>query len=90
MQLKRYEIVGSIPVSKNLAKNEIILRDEYISSFLKQSINSEPMPAVTEMNFVWEPASKALVSVWNLNVDEKEALDKAVEVIKAQIKTQAK
>uniref|UniRef100_C5D6S6 Maltodextrin-binding protein n=1 Tax=Geobacillus sp. (strain WCH70) TaxID=471223 RepID=C5D6S6_GEOSW len=88
MLLKRFEMTGQLPPVQSLLDNETIKNDEIASAFLEQAKYAVPMPNIPQMPMVWEPMASALTTIWNDGKDPKEALDAAVDQIKAGIATQ--
>ncbi|ASS68662.1 MULTISPECIES: maltose ABC transporter substrate-binding protein [unclassified Paenibacillus] len=77
--------VGSIPTNKEAQADPQITGDEYVSGFMEQFKNSQPMPNIPEMNNVWSPMEAAFTTVWNDNKDPKAALDNAKKQIEELI-----
>lgn len=88
MQKKFYEIAGMIPVHKNLLEDPDIKGDEIISVFMEQAKYSVPMPNIPQMQLVWSPMGSALSTIWDGQMEVKEALNAAVEQLKSAIASQ--
>lgn len=89
MMLKNYELNGVLPAAKGLENEEAIKNDEIISGFVKQAVNTQPMPNIPEMQFFWQNATPVLETVWN-GGDIKKALDKAAADMKTNIEASKK
>ncbi|MNE29187.1 Cyclodextrin-binding protein precursor [compost metagenome] len=87
-QLKNYEMTGSIPANIEAGEAPDIKSDPITAGFFEQFQHSVAMPAVTEINAVWEPLKAAFVSLWNdpsLNV--KEIMDQTVKTIQSDLQS---
>jgi arabinogalactan oligomer / maltooligosaccharide transport system substrate-binding protein len=85
-QIKNYEMTGAIPANTEAGEDPRIKEDPYVSGFFAQFGQSMPMPAIGEMNAVWDPLKAAFTTVWDdPNADVKETLDTLVETIKTSI-----
>lgn len=90
MLLKRFDLTGELPPSKDMLENEKIKSDELKLPFLEQAQYAEPMPNIPEMQSVWGGMEVALAAIWNEDAEPKEALDIGVNQIKDAIATQSK
>lgn len=88
MLLKRYEMTKQIPPVTKLAEKKEILTNGFVAPILEQAKHSTPMPFVPEMSLFWDPLSAALKDIYLGTATPKDALDKAVKVIKEQINSQ--
>lgn len=88
MLMKRYEMTKQIPPVKKLTEREEIANNSLVAPILEQSKHSTPMPSIPQMGLVWEPLSAALNDSYLGKATPKEALDKAVKIIKEQIASQ--
>lgn len=84
-QLLLFEKIGGVPTNKEAQNDPLIKDDPYISGFVEQSKNSQPMPAIPEMEAVWGPVGAALGDIWNQGKDPKSSMDNAVNQIKDAI-----
>ncbi|PZD94761.1 maltose ABC transporter substrate-binding protein [Paenibacillus sambharensis] len=83
-QLKNYEQTGAIPAHKEAGEDPMIKNDPIISGFFEQFKHSVPMPALSEINAVWDPLRAAFMTIWdNPSADVKQTLDQTVATIKA-------
>ncbi len=88
MLKKRFEITKQIPPLKKINELKEISENEYVSPILEQAMDSTPMPSIIEMGLFWDPFSSALNDVYLEKAQPKEALDKAVKIVKDQIDSQ--
>lgn len=88
MLLKRYEMTKQIPPVKKLAENSAIINNEFVAPILEQAKYSTPMPSIPEMALFWEPLSAALNDIYLGKSTPKDALDRAVKIIKEQVNSQ--
>ncbi|MGL5230086.1 MAG: maltose ABC transporter substrate-binding protein [Cetobacterium sp.] len=88
MLKKRYEMTKQIPPTKAITELKELSENEYVNPILEQAMHSTPMPSISEMGLFWDPLSSALNDVYLEKNTPKEALDKAVKVIKDQISLQ--
>ncbi|MGL5989572.1 sugar ABC transporter substrate-binding protein [Cetobacterium sp.] len=88
MLKKRYEMTKQIPPTKSITQLKEISSNEFVNPILEQAMTSTPMPSISEMGLFWDPLSSALNDVYLEKAEPKEALDKAVKVIKDQISLQ--
>jgi len=86
--LKRFEMTGQIPPVKSLMDKPEIKDDPIVAGFMAQAQYSTPMPSIPQMSLVWEPLGAAFSAIWDGKMEPKEALDKAVQIIKDAIATQ--
>lgn len=85
-QLKNYEMTGAIPANIEAGEDQAIKNDPIISGFFEQFQNSIPMPAVSEINSVWEPLKAVFIAAWDdTSKDVKQLLDQTVTTIKSDI-----
>jgi len=82
---ERYEITKEVPAVESLANDPIVTESETAEAVAEQSMHSELMPSIPEMNSVWEPADSALQTLATGKATPEEALEQAVDTIKGQI-----
>lgn len=81
----RYEITKEVPAIESLADDPVVTESEVAEAVAEQSMYSELMPGIPEMNSVWDPADAALETLATGKSQPEEALEQAVETIKGQI-----
>src|SRR5699024_12858465 len=81
----RYEKTKEVPAVASLADDPAITENEAAEAVAEQSMYSEIMPGIPEMNSVWDPADAALETLATGKSSPEEALEQAVETIKGQI-----
>lgn len=88
MLLKRYEMTNSLPPVPELMKKISESANDATKSFIAQGNNSDAMPAIPEMGYLWSPMANAITAVWVNNEPAKSALDHAREIIDEQMQLQ--
>ncbi|MGN1281919.1 MAG: extracellular solute-binding protein [Succinivibrio sp.] len=78
----RYFANAELPPINSLLNDSFIAHDDLANCILGEIKNSSPMPSVAKMKRVWEYMDIALYDVLNDRVDEKVALNNAVNAIK--------
>lgn len=87
-QLKNYEMTGAIPASIDAGEAPEITGDPITAGFFEQFQSSVAMPAVSEINAVWEPLKAAFVSLWNdPKLDVKQTMDQTVKTIQSDLES---
>jgi len=77
---------GNIPVLTNILSDPSVKDDKELAGWLSQLEESDPLPSINEMNFVWGPASSAFQSVVRGSDTPENALKAAQEAILKAIK----
>lgn len=87
-QLKNYKMTGAIPASIEAGESQEIKNDPITLGFFEQFQHSVPMPAISEINAVWEPLKAAFVSLWNdPGLDVKQTMDQTVKTIQSDLES---
>lgn len=72
---------GNIPVVGDILNDPAVKGDEELSGWLSQLEESDPLPSINEMNFVWGPATSAFQSVVRGSDTPENSLKAAQEAI---------
>lgn len=72
---------GNIPVYKDAISNADLAANEELAGWMSQLEESDPLPSINEMNFVWGPATTAFQTVVQGKATPAEALKAAQEQI---------
>ncbi|WP_025709393.1 sugar ABC transporter substrate-binding protein [Paenibacillus graminis] len=87
-QLKNYKMTGAIPANIEAGESQEIKNDPITLGFFEQFQHSVPMPAISEVNAVWEPLKAAFVSLWNdPSLDVKQTMDQTVKTIQSDLES---
>lgn len=81
----RFEITKEVPAVESLVDDPVVVEDEVAQAVAEQSLFSELIPGIPEMNSVWTPADTALQTLATGKAEPKDALEQAVKTIKGQI-----
>jgi len=73
-------------VLTNILSDPSVKDDKELAGWLSQLEESDPLPSINEMNFVWGPASSAFQSVVRGSDTPENALKAAQEAILKAIK----
>lgn len=79
--LIRYNTTAEVPPILSVLENPLIVNDDFASAVSSQVENADPMPYAPEMQYVWDPTSKAISESILDNKDPKQALDEAEDSI---------
>lgn len=82
---KRFEMAKSIPPFRTLMKKIVKSADEATKAIIEQGFNSDAMPSIPEMGYLWSPMASAITAMWVNDQSPKEALDNAKAIIEEQI-----
>ncbi len=80
-----YDVDTQIPASTAGQNYDYIKNNEYLAAITKQMENSEPIPNIPEMSYVWTPYATMITSVWDDVQKPEEALKKAIDEYNAAI-----
>ena len=81
-----YEATNEIPANTEARAYAEGKNDELTTAVIKQFKNAQPMPNISQMSAVWEPAANMLFDAVSGKKDAKTAADDAVTLIKETIK----
>ena len=81
-----YEATNEIPANTEARAYAEGKNDELTTAVIKQLKNAQPMPNISQMSAVWEPAANMLFDAVSGKKDAKTAADDAVTLIKETIK----
>ena len=81
-----YEATNEIPANTEARAYAEGKNDELTTAVIKQFKNAQPMPNISQMSAVWEPAATMLFDAVSGKKDAKTAADDAVTLIKETIK----
>lgn len=81
-----YEATNEIPANTEARAYAEGKNDELTTAVIKQFKNAQPMPNISQMSAVWEPAANMLFDAVSGKKDAKTAADDAVKLIKETIK----
>ncbi|MES8708927.1 extracellular solute-binding protein, partial [Cutibacterium acnes] len=85
MLMKRYEMTKSIPPVKSLLDKIIKNTDEATYAVISQGFNSDAMPSIPEMGYLWSPMASAITAMWVNDQQPRKVLDHAKKIIEEQI-----
>lgn len=83
----RFEQTAEVPTNKALLDDSAIKDNEGAKAVAEQSQYAVPMPNIPEMGQVWKPMADSLQTVVTGKAEPKQALDSAVDQIKANIES---
>ena len=81
-----YDETNEIPANTEARSYAEGKNDELTTAVIKQFKNAQPMPNISQMSAVWEPAANMLFDAVSGKKDAKTAADDAVTLIKETIK----
>ncbi len=85
-QLLNFQMTGAIPANKEAGDDPTIKEDPIISGFYQQFTNSIPMPAIPEVNSVWDPLKATFMTIWDdESTDVTVSLNNLVKTIEDSI-----
>ncbi len=85
MLMKRYDMTQSIPPVSALMEKIIKNTDEATYAIIAQGFNSDAMPSIPEMGYLWSPMASAITAMWVNDQQPKQVLDHAKAIIEEQI-----
>ncbi|MEI8093757.1 MAG: maltose ABC transporter substrate-binding protein [Spirochaetales bacterium] len=88
MLLERFRLTDQIPPVSVLLTNSEVTKSSFNQAFVAQLKNSDPMPAIPEINLVWAPFQTAMSDAWSGKIDVKTAMATASKTIQDQIAIQ--
>lgn len=82
---KRFEMAKAIPPVKSLMDKIAKNADNATKAIIEQGFNSDAMPSIPEMGYIWSPMASAITAMWVNDKSPKEVLDNAKAIIEEQI-----
>ena len=80
-----YDATNEVPANTEAREYAVGKNDELTAAVVKQFASAQPMPNISEMGTVWDPAKSMLIEVATGKKDAKTAASDAVKAIKEQI-----
>ena len=80
-----YDKTNEVPANTEAREYAVGKNDELTTAVVKQFENAQPMPNISEMSTVWDPAKTMLFDAVSGKKDVKTAADDAVKLIKDTI-----
>ncbi|HEL1586468.1 TPA: extracellular solute-binding protein [Streptococcus suis] len=80
-----YDATNEVPANTEARKYAVSKNDELTTAVIDQFANAQPMPNISEMSTVWEPAGNMLFEAASGAKDAKTAASDAVALIKDTI-----
>lgn len=80
-----YDKTNEVPANTEAREYAVGKNDELTTAVVKQFESAQPMPNISEMSAVWEPAATMLFDAVSGKKDAKTAADDAVKLIKETI-----
>lgn len=80
-----YDATNEVPANTDARKYAVEKNDELTSAVVKQFESAQPMPNISEMSTVWDPAKTMLFEAVSGKKDAKAAAEDAVKLIKETI-----
>ncbi len=80
-----YDKTNEVPANTEAREYAVGKNDELTTAVVKQFENAQPMPNISEMSTVWDPAATMLFDAVSGKKSAKEAADGAVKLIKETI-----
>ena len=80
-----YDKTNEVPANTEARKYAVGKNDELTTAVVKQFENAQPMPNISEMSTVWDPAATMLFDAVSGKKSAKDAADDAVKLIKETI-----
>ena len=80
-----YDKTNEVPANTEAREYAVGKKDELTTAVVKQFENAQPMPNISEMSTVWDPAATMLFDAVSGKKSAKDAADAAVTLIKETI-----
>lgn len=80
-----YDKTNEVPANTEAREYAVSKNDELTTAVVKQFESAQPMPNISEMSAVWDPAATMLFDAVSGNKSPKAAADDAVKLIKETI-----
>lgn len=80
-----YDATNEVPANTEAREYAVSKKDELTDAVVKQFQSAQPMPNISEMSTVWDPAKTMLFDAVSGKKDVKTAADDAVKLIKDTI-----
>ena len=80
-----YDKTNEVPANTEAREYAVGKNDELTTAVVKQFENAQPMPNISEMSTVWDPAKTMLFEAVSGKKSSKDAADDAVKLIKETI-----
>lgn len=80
-----YDATNEVPANTEAREYAVSKNDELTTAVVKQFESAQPMPNISEMSAVWDPAATMLFDAVSGNKSPKAAADDAVKLIKETI-----
>ena len=80
-----YDKTNEVPANTEAREYAVGKNDELTTAVVKQFENAQPMPNISEMSTVWDPAATMLFDAVSGKKSSKDAADGAVKLIKETI-----
>lgn len=80
-----YDKTNEVPANTEAREYAVGKNDELTTAVVKQFENAQPMPNISEMSTVWDPAATMLFDAVSGKKSAKDAADDAVKLIKETI-----
>ena len=80
-----YDKTNEVPANTEAREYAVGKNDELTTAVVKQFENAQPMPNISEMSTVWDPAATMLFDAVSGKKSAKDAADGAVKLIKETI-----
>lgn len=80
-----YDKTNEVPANTEAREYAVGKKDELTAAVVKQFENAQPMPNISEMSTVWDPAATMLFDAVSGKKSAKDAADDAVKLIKETI-----
>ena len=80
-----YDKTNEVPANTEAREYAVGKNDELTAAVVKQFENAQPMPNISEMSTVWDPAKTMLFDAVSGKKSSKDAADDAVKLIKETI-----
>ena len=80
-----YDATNEVPANTEAREYAVSKKDELTDAVVKQFKSAEPMPNISEMSTVWDPAKNMLFDAVSGKKDAKTAAEDAVKLIKETI-----
>ena len=80
-----YDATNEVPANTEAREYAVSKKDELTDAVVKQFKSAEPMPNISEMSTVWDPAKNMLFDAVSGKKDAKTSAEDAVKLIKETI-----
>lgn len=80
-----FDKTNEVPANTEARKYAVGKNDELTTAVVEQFKNAQPMPNISEMSTVWDPAATMLFDAVSGKKSAKDAADDAVKLIKETI-----